>query len=190
MTKMKIDDGKGSGKQAQVDSNNRLRVQSVTLDEQKNATDEGDSYNINTGEISISAESAILYMKNNEDNPFIVDSIALGVGTGTTSDIGELYLVKNPTGGSIVSNASAVDMNENRNFGSSNVITADTYKGASGNTFSDGSDMALFYQGSSGRLFANIGIELTKGDSVGFRYQPNLSAGSTNVYAAIIGHLK
>jgi hypothetical protein len=184
-----IKDGTGQGYLAEVSSDNKLRVRSITETAIEHATELGNAYNINTGEITISADSAILYFKNNEEEDFFVDAVALGITDGTQSDIQKVTVIKNPTAGTIISGATDVDMNVNRNFGSSKTLSDSlAYKGASGNTFTDGDDTALFYQSDNGRLFATVGFLLPKGSSVGIELDVNLSSGSVTVYGAIIGH--
>jgi hypothetical protein len=192
MSTTQIKDGKGTGFGAEVDKNNQLHTFSVTEGESQQANTLGNAYNINTGEISLSAASAIIYFKNNESENFVVDSIAIGVSNGTVSDIGVLTLHRNPTGGTLLSAASNVSMNQNRNFGSSNVLADDTlaYKGVSGSTVTGGEKIALFYHGDNSRLFATIDFELTKGSSLALHYDPKLSSGSLNIYAALIGYVK
>jgi hypothetical protein len=192
MSATQIKDGKGTGFGAAVDKNNQLHTFSVTEGESQQANTLGNAYNINTGEISLSTASAIIYFKNNESENFVVDSIAIGVSNGTVSDIGVLTLHRNPTGGTLISAASNVSMNENRNFGSSNVLSDETlaYKGVSGSTVTGGEEIALFYHGDNSRLFATIDFELTKGSSLALHYDPKLSSGSLNVYAALIGYVK
>lgn len=186
----KIDSSSGNGKGAKVGDSNRLYTETVSKSEAQQAIDDGNGYNINTGQISLSATSAVLYVKNNEDKVLYIESIAVGIGTGSFSDNVEIFVVRNPTAGTIVSGASVVDMNINRNFGSSNTLSADAYKGASGNTFTDGDDGVLIAQNGQGRMFANINLELKKGNSIGIRVNPNLSSGNCECYAALICHLE
>ena len=127
------------------------------------------------------------------DQDLIIDSVALGIGTSTTlttHNIPKLTLVRNPTGGGIIGSALAVAQNQNRNFGSSKTLTVDAYAGSNSYTVTGGNNIAQFYQGTNGRLFANIGFALTKGDSIAMTLQPNFSVGSTTVYGAWICHLK
>lgn len=189
---MQIKDGKGTGFGAEVDRNNQLHTFSVTEGESQQANTLGNAYNINTGEISLSAASGIIYFKNNETENFVVDSIALGVSNGTVSDIGVLTLYRNPTGGTLISAASNVSMNQNRNFGSKNQLEDETlaYKGVSGSTITGGEEIAIFFHGDNARLFATIDFELTKGSSLALHYDPKLSSGTLNVYIALIGYVK
>lgn len=181
-----------TGDIAKVDERKRLYVNAVGFTGTQSATTDGRSFNINTGWITITQESAIMYFKNDEDTDFVIDAIALGVKDGDTSDIGSLYVVRNPQNGNIISNAVAVDMLQNRNFGSSAVLknTTFAYKGADGNTFTDGMDIALFAQNDRGRLFATVDFDLPRGSAIGLRFDPSLATGSVEIYAALIGYRK
>jgi hypothetical protein len=189
-----IRDGTGNSYEAKVDSENRLYARAVTVANSEQAALDGRAFNINTGKISLTGadESAILYFKNDEDSDFIIDAIAIGVSNGTTADIGELTFVIKPTGGDIISDASVVDMKGNRNAGSATTLKSTTlvYKGKDGGTVTGGTDGALFFQGDNGRLFATFEFVVQKGSAVALKYDPNLSSGSVNVYAALIGHIR
>lgn len=189
---MQIHDGTGKGYGMQINDENRALTHAVTEPEKGHAIEFGYGYNINTGTISISAASALLYFINNEDRDFIIEAIAVGCGAGTTSDSGVITVYRNPTTGTLISGASAVDMYQNRNFGSSLDIstTSPAYKGASGNTITNGDAIALFYQGASSRGYYTVDMHLPKGSSIGVHIDPNLSSGNMNVYMAIVGYLK
>lgn len=190
---MIIEDGTGTGKKAMVDGNNRVHTSAVTRTESHESIDRGDAYNLNTGVVNLtgSADSALLYLKNNETNSFVVSSIVVGLGSHDgVSDSAVVTVVRNPTTGDIVTDVVNVDMNQNRNFGSSKTLTADAYKGKITGSMTDGDDIILFYQTAPGRLFGSIDLELTKGDSIGIKVNPNLLSGSVNVYAAIIGYVE
>lgn len=187
---MLIEDGKGSGNKSRVDGNNRLHVQGIQESEELHAIEQGDAYNINTGEISFTAAGTCLYLKNDEDRDLVVSAIAFGTGTASTSDIGEITIERDTTAGDLISDATAVSMNANRNFGSNKTLTATVYKGKSGGTSTGGTDIVLFYHGSSARLFTTINLLLTKGSSLAVTYDPKLSSGSIKAYCAIICFLK
>lgn len=182
-------DGTGSGKAAAVASDNRLKTRAITATVIQAANDVGDGFNFNTGVVSITGNTALMYLKNENDRDLIVDALAFGLGSATVSDLPRIYVVRNPTAGTIVSGASNADISINRNFGSSTTFTGDVYKGASGDTFTDGSDAVLFFQGANGRLYASIDVQIPKGSSIGIRIEPQLSSGSMNVYAALVCHL-
>ena len=179
-----------TGDGARVDATKRLETHSVVLTETNEATELGDSYNINTGNIGLTSqtESGILYIKNNENRSLEIEAIAIGVDSaGTTGNDSLVTLVRNPTS---VSFSTAVDMNQNRNFGSSKTLTADVYKGAEAATITGGNAIAQFYMDAGSRLYATIGFTLTKGDSLAIKIDTDTTAGTTNVYAALVCHLK
>ena len=186
----KITDATGFGFGARVDENNRIHIHSVTISESL----QGQAYNINTGPIAISADSALLYFKNNEPEDFVVQAIALGndgTGTAPTGSRPSITLVRNPTGGTIVSTATPVDQAENRNFGSSTVLSSDAFKGANGLTLTGGSDIALLQASAEGRDFYEINFTLPRGSSLGIQYTLNAAyTGPANLYAAIVGYVR
>ena len=190
----RIESGSGNGNEAKVGNDLRLYTQSVSESESQHALDLGNAYNINTGVVSIAAETGMLYLKNNEDKNFIVEAVAVGIGAGSfnTTGFAKVTVIRNPTTGTLIeSTPTNVDINVNRNFGTSNTLTADAYKaGASGDTITNGDDIILFAMANAqSRLFGTVGLELKKGNTIGIKINPNLSSGSTDCYVAIIGHL-
>lgn len=186
-----IIDGTGSAFGARVTKGNRIYADAVSRNADTEAALNGDAYNINTGDIALTgtAASSLIYVKNNETRDLVIDAIALGIGTrsATITDTATLTLIKNPTGGDIISDATAVDMNENRNFGSNKSLTVDAFKGKDGGTITGGSSVAQFYQG-DGRLFAAITMVIPKGNSIALKIDLNTSGGA-NVYLALVCHL-
>lgn len=192
-----IIDGTGKGQKAKVDANSQLHVFSVSEDEQQQAAKLGNEYNINTGTIAFSTNSTtrttILYFKNDEEDDFLVTAVAVGLGTrsATITDAANIWIVRNPTTGTTITNANDVDINSNTNFGSSKTLKTTTlaYKGADGEgATSGGTDHALLYL-SGTRLFAGLNIEIPRGSSVAIEIDGNTSGGF-NVYAALIGYVK
>jgi hypothetical protein len=185
-----IKDGTGTGVLASVSSDNKLRTRSVTETRIQHATELGNAYNINTGDIGSLAtgESALLYFYNGEDTAFSVDAIAVGIKDATGSNIHTVTVVKNPTAGTLVSGATNVDMKINRNFGSAAVLSESlAYKGADTLTLTDGEDVGIFYMNESGRLFASVDFIIPKSKSIGIKLDLNIS-GTTTAYVALIGH--
>ena len=190
-------DGTGTGERVKVDKNNQLHTFSITESEQQQAAAEGNEYNINTGTIAFSTNSTtrttLLYFKNDEDTDFVVTAVALGLGTrsATVSDAANVFVVRNPTSGTTITNANDVDIRSNVNFGSSRTLKTTTlaYKGADGEgVTSGGIDHALLYM-SDGRLYASLNIDVPKGSSIAIEFDGNTS-GTFNVYAAVIGYVK
>lgn len=194
---MIIKDGTGSGKLQKVDANNRAHGFVVSISEGKQALVDGDAYNWNTGNITLTsaADTSVIYLKNNETRDLIIDAIALGFKSdtsGAATDMIEITIVRNPTAGDIITNANDVDLNQNRDFASSNTFTGLVYKGATGETLlSGGNDILFIYGSPSGRFFSSdLNLHLSKGDSIGVNVKPRASNTSMVMYAALIGHLE
>ena len=130
-----LEDGKGSGKKAGIDNVNRLLTRAVTLEEKDLSASTGDKYNINTGDITLTDATitSVLYIKNNEDRDLVITGLIynLGNSTGGSGD-GVIDVYRNPTAGTIVTDAVAVDVgtgvSANQNFGSNKTLTVDAYK--------------------------------------------------------------
>jgi hypothetical protein len=182
-----IENGVGNANKAKVDSNNRLHVQASVAQDSEIATFKGDAFNINTGDITLTAAtpSSILYFKNNEVVNFVIEAIAVGVGDVTGTEAIKLTMMGGVTGASF---STAVDMNANRLVGSSSVLLCDVYKGAEAATLTGGSAMAQFYMGQgTSRLYATLGIQVAPGQAIGLNIDVNDASGAI-VYAAIVGH--
>jgi hypothetical protein len=187
---MIIQDGSGKGYATKVDSNNRIHTDSVTFGRSELEVEIGNGYNINTGVINLTSanKSAILYFINNEDDPIVITSMfyLIGNSTGGTGDVLATVL-RNPTTGTLIDGAVAAEMPAvNRNFGSSRTLSSNTYKGAEGNTFTNGTKIieSIFNQ-SPQRHVLNVGdLVLTKGSSIGFDITPAASNTSLDVEIA------
>lgn len=182
-----ITDGGGKGYSAEVDSENRLRVFSISEQEVFNASSLGNSYNFNTGVINLTSDSksAVLYIKNNGDSDLILTQLSYSMGnsTGGTGDV-LVTVLRNPTTGTIISNA--VDMEVggvNRNFGSSKIITTDSYKGAEGYTFTNGVKIidTIIDQAPIRVAIELGGISIPKGSSIGIDITPATSNSNVNI---------
>lgn len=190
-----IIDGTGSGNRTAVNGNNQLKTFTISETENQQATRKGNSYNINTGTIGLTSSTAsgVFYFKNDEapvngESSFIIDAFAIGIDNqGTQAGACIVTVVRNPTS---VSFSTDVDMNENRNFGSSNTLSSTTlaYKGAEGATITGGDDIAIFYQNAGTRAYYSIDMEIPKGSSVAVKIDTQTTAGTTNLYCAAIGH--
>ena len=191
---MSTKDGQ-TGNLMKVDSEFRAWVRSISQSEAGHATVDGRAFNLNTGQIVITTTTAVIYVKNNEDEDLFIDAIAIGVGkplggNTTFTNVVEIFVVRNPTAGTMVSANNNVDMNINMGFGSSETLDAVVLKGASGETFTDGADGILIDQNGTGRVYAPLGMALKKGNSMGIRIVPNQDATNVEVYAAVICHLR
>ena len=187
-----IKDGSGTGYLAKVDTDNRLFTRSVTQSEEFFANENGNAYNLNTGIVDLTDanETTIFYMKNNEEKDFIITAVVVGVwaSDGDGLDMNATF-VRNPTTGDIITNASNVAINSNRNYGSSNTLTADVYVGASGETVVNGNDHILVRITEESRNVITINERLPKGTSFAVNILPPTSNTSMNTYVAVIGYL-
>lgn len=182
---LQIQDGSGNSYLASVDVNNRLRTFAITEPDVDNASELGNSYNYNTGVISLTSSntSAVFYIKNNDDTPIIVPTLfyLLGNSTGGSGDV-LITVLRNPTTGTIIDNAVDMEMSGvNRNFGSSKSLLTDSYKGAEGNTFTNGDKVieSIFNQ-SPTRAAVSVGaVVIPKGSSIGIEITP--AAGNTSL---------
>jgi|DEB0MinimDraft_6_1074348.scaffolds.fasta_scaffold20292_3 hypothetical protein len=191
---MIITDGSGGGYQAQVDSNNRVHVESVGRDLLAEAAIKGDAFNFNTGTITLTSasESAVGYLGYEGDDPFVITEILfiLGTTTGGSGD-GTAKIISNPTGGTIVSGAVDIDTKANRNFASSKSVDGVTYKGAEGNTLTGGSEFANTTRSSFGTVisFDAAPIVLKKGNSLGVTWTPPTGNTSQSIKIAATGYI-
>lgn len=183
MTHM-IKDGTGTSYLAKVNSENRMFTDAVERNHSQDAAIKGDAYNINTGVITLTSanKSAVLYVKNNAADNLYIDTLfyLIGNSTGGSGDM-LITVLRNPTAGTIISNATAVEMNANRNFGSSKTLDVDDYKGAEGYTFTDGTKIieSIFNQSATRAAIAVGTIVLTQGTSIGIDVTP--ATGNTNL---------
>lgn len=186
-----IKDGSGRGYLAKVYSDLTLGVRAVNINSVDYSAENGNAYNINTGTISSLANgtSSLLYFYNGENSTIIIDAIIVGLSDGTASDSQTLTFIRNPTGGTIVSGATAVSMNQNRNFGSANVLNNSlAYKGADTLTLTGGNDIAQAFMTDNSRAVFNVGFVMPKGTSLGVNLTAALSSGTVSAYVALVAH--
>lgn len=182
-----IQDATGNGYGAKVDSSNRLHVDSIGTDREAFSSQAGLSFNLNTGIITLTnaaTKNAVMYVVNNEDYPLIITNLfyQTGASTGGSGNI-LVDIVRNPTTGTIVSGATAVDINVNRNFGSSRALAVTAYKGATGLTFTNGTKaLESILATATQRIAVSAGaITLPKGSSIGI----NLTTPTGNTSMAV-----
>jgi hypothetical protein len=194
MSQFQILDGSGFGNQARVDANKSLHTFAIIRTEQLEEIKQAYAYNINTGDITLTDATitSVLYFKNNEDRDFICKLVVMGLGnsTGGSGD-SKVTIYRNPTAGTIVTDAVAVDMKSNSNFGSNNTLTADAYKGdTADNDFTDGTAHIEIRESGVGRKPYPLEFVLPKGTSVGISYTPPASNTSQVINCALVGYLR
>jgi hypothetical protein len=190
-----ITDGSGSGHKVEVDKNNRLHSQSVAASIQEQSATTGDTYNLNTKSVTLTSdsESALVYLKNNGENDLHVASVGFLVGnsTGGAGDM-NIKVLRNPTAGSVVTNAVPMPILINKNFGSFNTLDSDAFLGGEGETLTDGEEAYNSLLAGSARTYviATGTLAIPKGSSLGITVTPQV--GNTNmdiqVFMALVNY--
>jgi hypothetical protein len=184
-----IIDGTGSGKLAAVTKEQRLTTLAVSETIAAHHAFDGEAYNYNTGDVTLTNanESAIAYFKNNEDEPIVISGLVYLLGNSDQTGGDTLVTVyRNPTAGTIVDDATAVTALVNRDFSSSNTLTADAYKGDQGKTLTGGVVLLDSRFAGVGRKFLSVGaIILRKGNSIGVTVTPQTSNTSQVIQIAM-----
>jgi hypothetical protein len=176
-----IIDGTGSGNRAKVDEHKRLHVDAITFGRSEQEVELGNAYSVNTGSFSLTTanKSACLYMKNDEDFDLVLTIMVYIFGNSNANGDCTIDVLKNPTTGTLIDGAVAAEMaGVNRNFGSSLSLKTTTlvYKGAEGNTFTDGTKLISSIVQTPSRTPIIVGdIVLPKGSSIGFDVTPPTS---------------
>ena len=176
----------GATNVAGVDSRGRILVAALTETESNKATDAGNKYNINTGDIAITNATKLttLYILNNGNNDIVIDSLIYNIGT-STSGTGDILLdvIRNPTAGDIITNTNVTQVQANTggnfNFSSNNSSDVISYKGAQGEAVVTGGQTHILTRNPavSGRIPISPGggLRLGKGASLAINYTPPAS---------------
>lgn len=189
--------GIGAKIAARVDEEHRLHIHAHSEEFKNHRGKEGHAYNINTGSVTLTGSattSAVLYIKNNEDQTLVIPKLIYIIGN-STSGTGDMTItvIRNPSTGTIISGATNVSIASNRNFSKNNTLGDSLiYKGAEGNTFTDGSDSIFtIYSDSGFRDPITVGdIILPKGASIGVEITTQSSNSSMNVAIAVEAYLR
>jgi hypothetical protein len=200
MSNFVIENGVGNSNKLRVDENFQAHVFGVTESELNSATEHGYAFNINTGIIALTgtADSAVIYFKNNESSidgtsDILVDTMIFGLfgRSATVTDTAVATIIRNPTAGTIVSDANVAPMISNTNFGSSNTLEDSLVYSASatGKTLTDGSDHAKILIPEGRTTAPELNIDLPKGSSLGVKVDLNTSGGA-DFYMALVCHRK
>jgi hypothetical protein len=173
-----IIDGTGTGNRAKIDKHKRLHVDAITFGRSEQEVELGNGYSVNTGTFSLTTanKSACLYLKNDEDFDLVLTIMVYILGNSNANGDCTIDVLKNPTTGTLIDGAVAAEMaGVNRNFGSSLSLKDTTlvYKGAEGNTFTNGTKVISSIVQTPSRTPIIIGdIVLPKGSSIGFDVTP------------------
>lgn len=114
---MKIEDGTGSGRQAAVDGDYRLRTFSVIEPEDKHVNREGGVWSIHQSTTAAGTDDYVFYIKNTGTDPLALTDIRVITGAATTLYIDHVTGTPTFTAG--------VDLTPlNRNLGNTEAPTA------------------------------------------------------------------
>jgi hypothetical protein len=139
---MLIEDGKGTGSVAGVSGDNRFFTSTFSTSRLEASTIQATGWAAEPGLVTLTgtAESGIIYIKNNDPVNYLVLSkwiFSLGKSTGGTGTNMVVKFYSNPTGGTLISTATAGTFYP-KNFGSSAPPAATMFVGANGLTVTGG----------------------------------------------------
>jgi hypothetical protein len=180
-----IQDGTGTGYRAKVDSDNHLHTRSISESGGTDAALSGNLYNVNTETVELTSAnaSALVYMKNTDTVPWVVNRVFYNAGpsTGGTGDF-LAEVVANPTTGTLISGGSALTPH-NLNFGSSQELTGTVLKGGEGSTITNGTVRVSTIIPVAGTrvLIGFDSIILDVGSSIAVRITPQTSNTSMDI---------
>jgi len=189
-----IIDGTGKGYVAQVDSDNRLLTKTVQISEYDLQSDAGKAFNINTEFISFtgSAETPIIYVKNNAEQDAVLANFFIGTGNagGTPTEQGLIKAYFNATSVSGGETFSAANRRAGapETFEDFTILRHDNATPIVA-TYSSITPILYQTQGAPARTFGTIFLVLAKGQSITITYTPN-GAQTVNIYAGFGGYLK
>lgn len=177
-----LKDATGTGKTGRIDNNNRQAALADSRSIFQFAAQLGDTFNFNTGSIELTSgdESAVAFLQNSSADIIVIPAIGFLLGNSTggldTEDL-NLKVIRNPKAGTIITNAVAIDVFQNKNAGSNNTFTITEmprFKGVEADTFTDGDDWFLTVLPGASRIhIINTGdLVLLPGSSIGVTVTP------------------
>jgi hypothetical protein len=122
-----IEDGKGTGRRAEVNSSNQLVVKAVAETFFESASEEGKAYNWSSDLVDIDANDTVLLVKNTSDIDLHIESISIANGS-----VASEYTVHIPTTEVTVTGTTVTGTN--LNTASSNVADATAASDETNNT--------------------------------------------------------
>jgi hypothetical protein len=173
-----IQDGKGKGYSAEVDSINRLLVKAISqsrVSDISNRTEK--AFLLASDYISLTTTASfngLIYVKNTSDDTLYIGKIR------TCSDASgnvQIKVVRNPSTGTLVSDANAASQ-YSANFGSSELFGGLAYSASGdGKTITDGNDATQFINHSPGHSIQDYegSLVIPKGQSFALTAKPSVS---------------
>jgi len=171
-------DGTGGGYEAKVNNQNRLETFSITEDRVADISNKtGDTFILASDFISLTTTAsfnALMFIKNNSDKKLYIQTVR---GCSTGSGTMQFRIIRNPTEGTIVSDANNSDQ-LSANFGSSNTFNGLAYSASGdGKTITDGSNLTQYINHSPGHSIEDYrgAVVIPKGGSMGITCKPSVS---------------
>lgn len=150
---------------------------------------DGVSYQISTGKITLTSalKSAVFFIKNNGEQKLNISLLKIQMGISDSPGAAEIVFKKNSATGTIIDNALAADIVENKNFGRTNTIVSSgsalIFKGVEGDTV-NGSDFETILTADAEPVIKPTGsIILEPGNSFGIEILPPVANTSMVVIA-------
>lgn len=185
-----IQDGTGSSKKVKVSSSNKLFTEAVIRSEREEEALLGEAYIVGTGFVTLSSanQSSVLYFKNNEDVDLILTKFIIGVRNSRDGIENHIrgIIIKNPTSMSSGSNNNLTI--NNINFGSSNIINADSEIGREAATLNGGSTYFATVAPVEQLTSEDATTIIPKGSSIGVNIIPPTSNTSLQVSVGLNLH--
>jgi hypothetical protein len=173
-----IQDGRGGGYSAGVDSDKRLLSKAIS---QSRVSDisrrNGKAFLISTDFISLTTTASfngIVYIKNTSDEDLFIGKVRT---CSDTSGNVQVRILRNPTTGTLISDANAATQ-LSANFGSSEIFGGDAYAASGdGKTVTDGSNSSQFINHSPGHSIQDYegAVVIPKGQSFAITAKPSVA---------------
>ena len=179
-----IQDGTGTKRKLRITSDGRAAVDAIVEERAVfNSVEDGNTFVVSSDFISApsGSETGLLYVQNTSNLNLLIHHIKLW--TGTTNTTSEVRVYRNPTTGTLISSASAADVN-NLNFGSANTYNSIAYQGNGADaTITNGSIIGRHYVGVGNQQMLafmwNGAMVLPKGTSCAVSVTPQTSLSVT-----------
>ena len=165
-----IIDGTGGGFLAEVDNTNKLAVRASTSSDYDNQTVAGRAFNINTLFLpyALTADSALIRLRNNESQPIIL--VGWFIGSVGLTGAGTAFVAQVFGDVSGFSGAETSGPLVNRNVGSAQPFAIEAFRpNSAGQTLVGSAANPVLYQtqGATSRVFGNVFITVPQGGSEG-----------------------
>ena len=167
---MRIEDGRGTGREAGVSPESRLLVAATVDQEAAAAAAVGNAFTITSGFTPLVAnagESGVLYVKNTSERPLRIAILEI-----TTKAATKVRIYRNPTSGTLPESGLQATVT-NMNFGSSREFIGKALRGSSGDTITDGEIFSTVHLASGGPFTSAIptNVLLPTGSSIAVSFE-------------------